>query len=72
MQRDSDGVHVADSIVWAMSLVVIAWALWAFFSPATPATDSPLTLSDCLRQGHVETPAGPVFCVLVAERRAEQ
>ena len=71
MQRDSDGVHVADSIVWAMSLVVIAWALWAAFSPAAP-TDSPLTLGDCLRQGHVETPAGPVFCVLVAERRAEQ
>lgn len=68
-ERDSDGVRTADNIIWLLSVAVIAWALWAAFSPAT---DSPLTLGDCLRQGHVETPAGPVFCVLVAERRAEQ
>lgn len=64
--RDSDGDHTADALVWVLSMLVILWAIWgAFASPPAPA----LSVDDCVQRGFVETAGGPVFCVLIPERK---
>ncbi len=67
--RDSDGVRAADSVVWALTLLVILWALWQGFAGGGGEPPPPPTLDSCVSRGVVSTPEGQVFCILVTDRR---
>lgn len=67
MKNSSDsGAFLPGLLIVLSSWGVILWAILSVWPDPEPTVPS---LGDCIRSGHVETPQGPVFCTLVAERK---
>lgn len=58
--------EAAEGLIFVLSLMVIFWAIVTGMV-AQAAPEQP-TLTECVQRGWADTPQGPVFCTLVAER----